>query len=279
MARSSRKKFGRITKEETNLQKKYQVGIYARLSVKGNEKKEESIDTQIAICREYMAGNPDMVFVDSYIDIGKSGMNFQREGFLRMIEAAKEGKINCIIAKDLSRIGRNHIETGFYVEKFLLGYHIRVIAVNDFFDSFNQGEKEELFSLKNLVNEMYARDISKKVSSIKQQKKGNGEYIGGVPPYGYKIVNNKGQRMLEVEEETAKIVREIYEWHLKKIEIKDIVEMLHKDKINPPREYRETRKVKESRKSNVKYWSVAGIKHILSNPVYHKCMEKKNENM
>lgn len=274
MARKSRKKFGRITEDRIEQKKKYQVGIYARLSVKGNKRKEESIDTQIAICKGYIKNNPDMIWIDSYIDIGKSGMNFQRNGFRKMIEEAKEGKINCIIAKDLSRIGRNHIETGFYIEKFLTQYHIRVIAVNDSFDSFRWGEKEELFSLKNLVNEMYARDISRKVTSVKQQQWEKGEYIGGIPPYGYKITITSEGRKLEIEEETAEIVREIYEWYFNKEEIKGIIEILHQSNINPPREYRKTGKAKEIEKFDVKYWSVTGIKQILTNPIYLGCMVK-----
>lgn len=274
MARSSRKKIERVTKEKIEPQKKYQVGIYARLSVKGNERKEESIDTQIAICREYINKNPDMIWVDSYIDIGRSGMNFHRNGFRKMIEDAKKGEINCIIAKDLSRIGRNHVETGYYVEKFLTEYHIRVIAVNDSFDSFRWGESEEVFSLKNLVNEMYARDISRKVASVKQQQWEKGEYIGGIPPYGYQITIGIEGRKLEIEQETAEIVREIYEWYFNKEEIKDIIEILYQRNINPPREYRKTGKVKEIEKSDVKYWSVTGIKQILTNPIYLGCMVK-----
>lgn len=274
MARKSRKKLGRITEERIDQQKKYQVGIYARLSVKGNERKEESIDTQIAICKGYIKNNSDMIWIDSYIDIGKSGINFQRNGFRKMIEEAKEGKINCIIAKDLSRIGRNHVETGFYIEKFLTQYHIRVIAVNDSFDSFRWGEKEEIFSLKNLVNEMYARDISRKVASVKQQQWEKGKYIGGIPPYGYQITTTSEGRKLEIEQETAEIVREIYKWYSNKKEIKEIVEILHQRNINPPREYRKTGKIKVTNKDDVKYWSVTGIKQMLTNPIYIGCMVK-----
>lgn len=274
MARNSRKKFGRITNEGIEQQKKYQVGIYARLSVKGDERKEESIDNQIAICKEYIDNNPDMMWIDSYIDLGKSGMNFHRKGFEKMIAEVKEGRINCIIVKDLSRIGRNHLETGYYVEKVLPQYHIRVLAVNDSFDSFQRGENEELFSLKNLVNEMYARDISRKVASVKQQQWKKGEYTGGIPPYGYQIVKNEVGRKLEIEEETAEVVRDIYEWYLEGIAIKDIIKILYRKKINPPREYRKTGKVKEINIYDVKFWSVTGIKHILTNPVYLGCMVK-----
>lgn len=274
MARIVRKKFGKLTEQGTEPQKKYQVGIYARLSVKTVERKEESIDTQIAICKEYINSNPDMVWVNSYIDFGKSGMNFQRNGFQKMIADVKEGRINCIMAKDLSRIGRNHLETGFFVEKFLPEYHLRVIAVNDSFDSLEWEKSEEIFSLKNLVNEMYARDISRKVSSVKQQKWRNREYIGGIPPYGYRIVKEKEGRKLEIEEETAEIVRAIYEWYLNGESIKRIVEILHQKGINPPREFYRTRRVKEMEESNRKLWSVTGVKHILTNPVYLGCMVK-----
>lgn len=277
MARITRKKLEKQTDEKTEAEKKYQVGIYARLSVKTDERKEESIDTQIAICKEYIEKNPDMVWVDSYIDLGKSGMNFERQGFEHMMKEAKEGKINCIIAKDLSRIGRNHLETGFYIEKYLPQQHIRLIAVNDCFDSLDEEENEEMVSLKNLVNEMYVRDISRKVSSIKRQKWENGEYMGGIPPYGYCIVKKGGKRELEVKEEQAEVVRKIYHWYLRGRTIEEIIENLYQEGINPPRELQRTGNIQERKRSLIKRWSVAGIKNILTNPVYLGCMVKKKK--
>ena len=153
--------------------KMYSVGIYARLSVDAKcmaceqARKNESIETQIEIAKAFVKSQSDMMIFDCYSDIGKTGTNFEREGFERMMRDVRTRKIDCIIVKDLSRFGRNHIETGNYIEKIFPFMGVRFIAVTDNFDSMNiSGQNEALgVNLKNLVNEMYARDIALKVKS------------------------------------------------------------------------------------------------------------------
>ena len=186
MARTSKKK--QTVGNGKAPSKVYTVGIYARLSVDADERKNESIETQIEIAKAFLKGQEDMVLYDCYRDVGKTGTDFKREGFERMMQDVRSKRIDCIIVKDLSRFGRNHIETGNYIEKIFPFMGVRFIAVTDRFDSLYPAGKGETLGvdLKNLVNEMYARDIAFKVKTSKQAKWEQGSYTGGVPPYGYR---------------------------------------------------------------------------------------------
>ena len=162
--------------------KMFSVGIYARLSVDNHNRKNESIEIQIELIKSFMEQQSDMMLYDCYADIGKTGTNFKREGFERMMCDIRMKKINCVIVKDLSRFGRNHIETGNYIEKIFPFMNVRFIAINDNFDSFHLAGKSDIFgmNLKNLVNEMYARDIGIKIKSSKRVKREQGSYTGGI---------------------------------------------------------------------------------------------------
>lgn len=146
MARTSKKKQNITNVAENKRPSKiYSVGIYARLSVDANERKNESIETQIEIAKAFISKQNDMVIFDCYTDIGKTGTNFEREGFERMMRDVRSREIDCIIVKDLSRFGRNHIETGNYIEKIFPFMGVRFIAVTDNFDSMNiSGQNEAL---------------------------------------------------------------------------------------------------------------------------------------
>ena len=187
MARTSKKQTNVVTVANRKPSKIYSVGIYARLSVDSSERKNESIETQIEIAKAFVKSQSDMILFDCYSDIGKTGTNFKREGFEHMMHDVRMRKIDCIIVKDLSRFGRNHIETGNYIEKIFPFMGVRFIAVTDNFDSMNLSGQNEIMSinLKNLVNEMYARDIALKVKSSRKAKWAQGSYTGGLPPYGY----------------------------------------------------------------------------------------------
>ena len=140
----------------------WMAGIYARLSVDSDDQKNESIDTQIEIAKEYIRRAGDIEYVDRYTDLGRSGTDFEREGFARMMEDVRQKKINCIVVKDLSRFGRDHIETGNYIEKIFPFLNVRFIAVTDGYDSeCSAGDDMQLtMNLKNIVNELYAKDIA-----------------------------------------------------------------------------------------------------------------------
>ena len=170
-------------------EKIYRTGIYARLSREDNEHGESnSISSQKAICMEYISRHPDLELVEIYDeDDGYSGTNMERPGFQRMLQDMRSGKIDCAISKDLSRFSRNYIEAGNYLEKIFPSLGIRYIAVNDCYDSLAPGSASDAITLpfKNLVNDIYCRDISVKIRTNLEVKRRKGEYVGSFAPYGY----------------------------------------------------------------------------------------------
>lgn len=264
--------------EEGALTKTYSVGIYARLSVDANERKNESIETQVEIVKAFVRQQKDMVIHDCYTDMGKTGTNFEREAFEHMMRDVRMRRINCIVVKDLSRFGRNHIETGNYIEKIFPFMGVRFIAITDNFDSMNLLGQNEIWGvcLKNLVNEMYARDISLKVRSSRKTKWEQGSYMGGVPPYGYRAEWVGDKKRLFAEEITADIVREIFALFLSGRSRKEIVVWLYEQGIVRPAEYHKTGEIFCKDAEKLLQWSVASVKMILTNPVYTGCLVHGN---
>lgn len=273
MARTSKKKQA-DDKRITFPAKIYSVGIYARISVDLNEKKNESVETQIDIAKAYIKQQNDMVIFECYIDIGKSGTDFEREGFERMMCDVRMRKIDCIVVKDLSRFGRNYIETGNYVEKIFPFMGVRFIAVTDHFDSINlAGENETMsMNLKNLVNEMYARDISAKIKSSRKNKREQGSYTGSRAAYGYLIEWVGDRRCLVREEKAASVVKKIYELFLDGKDRSEIIMWLYEQGVVCPKEYLKTGDVYCRDRRILKQWSSYTVKTILTNPVYIGCL-------
>ncbi len=271
MARTSKKKSRREHEINHQLpQKIYSVGIYARLSVDSNERKNESIDTQIEIAKKFVQKQSDMVLYDCYSDLGKTGTNFEREGFEQMMQDIRMRKIDCIVVKDLSRFGRNHIEAGNYIEKIFPFMGIRFIAVTDNFDSMNISGQNEMFgvNLKNLSNEMYARDIAIKVKSHRLEQWELGSYTGGVGPYGYRAEWVGKKKCLFVEEKTSDIVKQMFEMYCNGSNMKEIMRWLYDNRINRPTEYQKTGRVYCPEGETLLQWSKCTIKMLLQNPAY-----------
>ena len=177
MARTSHKQqnpsLSQSYSEKTAL---YNVAIYARLSVEDNGKNSDSIESQISYLEDYIAKDPTMRKAAVFIDNGFTGTNFMRPEFQRMIDTARLGKINCVVVKDLSRLGRNYVETGEFLEKVCPFIGLRFIAVNDNYDSEALTSNSGLAaSLSNIINDFYAKDISRKVFSALRTKMENGE--------------------------------------------------------------------------------------------------------
>lgn len=254
----------------TEAYKIYSVGIYARLSVASSERKNESIETQIKIIKTFIEGRNDMVISGCYTDIGRTGTDFKRDGFERMLRDIRERKIDCIIVKDLSRFGRNHIETGNYIEKIFPFMGVRFIAVTDNFDSMSISVQNESLgiNLKNLVNEMYARDIGVKVKLGKQIKWEQGSYTGGVPPYGYRAELFHDKKALMVEKKPAAIVCLIYERFLSGSSINEIVAWLYEERILSPSQHHKTGKTYAMPGEELQQWSRGSVKMILKNRTY-----------
>ena len=164
----------------------WNTALYVRLSVEDNGKESDSIFNQISILEKYVSERPYLEKIDIYVDNGYTGTNFARPEYDRMMNDVKKGLINCVIVKDLSRLGRNYIETGDFIEKICPFFGLRFISVNDDYDTETSLSGSALsVSLKNIVNDYYAKDISRKVTSALRTKMTRGDYIGNYAPYGY----------------------------------------------------------------------------------------------
>lgn len=280
MARTSKKGREHLSVAGRQPDKVYYVGIYARLSVDSQceackqARKNESIETQVEIAKEFIGRQKDMAVYDVYTDIGKSGTSFERDGFECMMCDVRMRRIDCIVVKDLSRFGRNHVETGNYIEKIFPFMGVRFIAVTDNFDSMNiSGQNEALgVSLKNLVNEMYAKDIAMKVKSGKRAKWEKGSYTGSVPPYGYRAEWVDGKKCLFVEEEASRIVKKIFDLFLLGKSRKEIVSWLFENCVARPAQYHKTGQVYCRDKGGLEQWPRESVKMILTNPAYMGCL-------
>lgn len=175
----------------------YNTTLYCRLSLDdGNVGDSGSIQTQKIILEEYAKSHGFKIY-DIYVDDGYSGLNFNRPGFQRMIQDVQNKKINLVITKDLSRLGRDYIMTGYYTENYFKDNRVRYIAINDGIDTIN--DNNDIAPFKNILNDMYAKDLSKKVKSAKRQRALNGLFISAQVPYGYmKELTNKNNLVVNV---------------------------------------------------------------------------------
>lgn len=187
------------------------TAVYIRLSEEDGKGRSSSIDTQKQIIDNFIALYPDLEVFEYYIDNGTTGRHFEREAFQRMLADIELGKIDCVACKDLSRMGRNSIDTGYYIEKYFPLHNVRFIAVTDDFDSDkDDGANGLMISLKNMINEAYSMDIGKKIKAQQEQAIKDGQFVGAKPPYGYKKSPNDCHKLI-VNEDTAPIVKRIFE--------------------------------------------------------------------
>ena len=249
----------------------YMTAIYTRLSIEnGGKKDSDSIENQRYMLEKFVEEQEDLKLIKVYCDNGYTGTNFERPEWNRLMNDIKQGEINCIVVKDLSRFGRDYIETGNYLEKIFPFLGTRFIAVNDHYDSHNSNNSNEILmsSLKNLVNDMYAKDISKKVSGSFRMKQKKGEYLGGNPPYGY-LYSEEGTHKLVIDRNVMDIVKQIYTWVIEGMSDRKIAMKLNKMEILPPARYLyEIGFLKNKKFADKKYWHDSAIAKITSNPVY-----------
>lgn len=268
MARKSKRL---AVQEEKPLENKnlYNVAVYLRLSVeeKRDNDDSESLENQRDIILDYLQDKTDMKVFSVYCDNGETGTNFEREAFQRMMYDVYNGKVNCIIVKDLSRFGREYIEAGDYLDRIFPLLGIRFIAINDNVDN-HVTPFDISVPIKNIINTLYARDISKKVSAALRIKQANGEFIGTYAAYGY-LRNPDDKHKIIVDEKTAPIVRQIFEWKAEGMGYASISRKLFDMKIMPPGRYKyDEGIVKDKRYANCEFWSAATLKSMLTNQVY-----------
>ena len=211
----------------------FSVAMYIRLSREDGDREEsESVDNQRKLINNYLQGKDEFLLHDCYIDDGFTGTNFQRPNFQRMIEDIEAGKVNCVIVKDLSRFGRDYIDTGRYLERYFPDNEVRFISVTDNIDSMKQAY-DMLLPIKNIFNEQYARDISKKVHASMTIKQKNGEFIGAFASYGYKKSPSDKNKLI-VDEYAAVVVRRIFDLYIKGNGKIRIAHILNEDGIVNP---------------------------------------------
>lgn len=247
--------------------KKYVAGLYCRLSKDdGNSVESMSIWSQKVMLKQYAESNGIAIY-DYYVDDGYSGTNFERPSFKKMITDIENGKINCVITKDLSRLGRNYLQSGAYIEMYFPQKNIRYIAITDGIDTLNSNQND-IMPFKNILNEMYAKDTSKKVKSAIQSRMREGTYIGSKAPFGYlKDPNNK--RRLIIDEKTKPIIELIYKLCLEGKGTQLISQELMKRKIPRPSAFVENaEKLYGLTEENKYQWSHRMVLNVLRDPVY-----------
>lgn len=271
MARSSRKNPSTVSVNPEQENGVYHTGIYLRLSLEDNGKKDsDSIESQKELLMDYIAARPYLALTDIYMDNGYTGTDFNRPEFNRMMGDVKKGRINCILVKDLSRLGRNYVEAGDYLEKVFPFLHVRFIAVNDHYDSETVSSGDQLgVSLKNIVNDMYAKDISRKVSTALKAKRIRGDYIGNYAPYGYLKAPDNHNRLI-IDPETAPVVVEIFEMRAKGTGIAAIARTLNEKDYPSPGRLRYERGImtNNNQKGKDLPWNRHVLADLLRNVVY-----------
>lgn len=269
MARKSRKNTAQKPAVKTGM-KVWNAALYIRLSVEFNGQRGDSLETQKKIMESFAALHPDIQVSGIYTDNGITGRTFERTAFQQMLADIEAGKINCIIVKDLSRLGRSTIDTGYYIEKYFPVRQVRFIAVNDQYDSEadqNSGE-HIILPFKNMVNEAYAADISRKVRSQTRQSMKSGDYVGARPPYGYRKDPENCHKLI-VNEETAPAVRDIFQWAADGVSLNRIATRLNEQGVITPGFYLvKCGLIKPSRLMGSGNWQTWTITKILADEVY-----------
>ena len=246
------------------------VALYIRLSVEDNKKRGCSVENQKLVLNDYLADKPDFIVYDTYIDNGLTGTNFHRPGFQQMLSDIEAGHINCVIVKDLSRLGRNSIDTGYYIEQYFYAHNVRFIAVTDQFDTADPGNLHGgiMLPLKNMINEAYSLDIGRKIKAQARQAMKDGDYIGARAPYGYRKDPDNCHKLL-LDENTAPVVKQIFDWAYEHMALNRIVRNLNEMGIAAPSHYKKsTGEITSPGLIGSGKWQTRTVMKILESEVY-----------
>lgn len=251
------------------------IVAYMRLSLEdgdvaaGSAEESQSIQSQRACirqyCRQYCSENPALTNIEEIIDDGYSGTHFERPGIRKLLRLVEERQVDTIIVRDLSRFARNYLEAGHYLEYVFPAYGVRFISINDGYDSAMHNEETAglHIAVKNLINAMYSKDISRKVKSALDLKKMNGEYVYGTAPYGYKkgMVKNT----IVIDEPAAQVVKRIFSMACEGYTITQIARALNDDGVTTPSVYLSKVRGKYKTRS---FWTYESVRNILANRIY-----------
>lgn len=240
--------------------------IYARLSQKHHNQKDLSLKNQIALCKRAVRNEIPSCRLEEQIlileDAGFSGQNFHRPGFEKMMDLVRQGEVEWILVKDLSRLGRNYEKVGYYMEKIFPRYQVRFTAIGDGYDSREREGKTSVYPLRNLLYEWYAKDIGKKVKQVKMHQREKGMYLGAVPPYGYQIENRILRR-----DSSYVVVFAMVVLHYNQKSSGEIGKWLEQNKISNPTAYNRTKQLYGTGQEII--WNSGTIRRILKREISH----------
>ena len=263
---------------EKQFQAIYDADLYVRLSKEdgdvdtGSKYESNSISNQKELIQQFLVSHPEIRVHAIRIDDGYTGTNFNRPGFQLVLQDIKEKKINCVIVKDLSRIGRNYLEVGEYIQEVFPCAGVRVIAINDNYDSITADYMNEdiIIPFKNLINDSYSRDMSIKIRSNLQTLRKSGKYTGAYVPFGYQK-SELDHNVIVVDEYAANVVRDIFQWKLDGMNQAAIADKLNEMGIPSPMEYKRMRGINyhcSFKTNNRAIWCAQSVTRILKNDIY-----------
>lgn len=262
-----RERAGCGLQEEQNI---YQTAGYIRLSIEDSGKTNGySLENQEKLVRDYIADRQDLRLYRLYIDNGATGTVFERPAFDEMMQDMKDGKINCIVVKDLSRLGRNYLEAGNYLEQIFPFFRVRFISITDGYDSNSPDVTDEslIIPLKNIINEGYAKDISLKITTSFESRKKQGQFMGRYPVYGY-LKDPANKNHLIVNPETCGIVKRIFQMRDSGMALGAIASQLNAEGIPSPARYLWIKGLSKEERHQDSYWDRINVKRLLTNKMY-----------
>ena len=276
----TKNRYRKQTSEETPLQI-YRTGIYIRLSKERTEtwrNKSQSLETQESLARAF-AKEKGLVVTKCYIDYEYSGTTFSRPAYQDMMDDIKKGIINCILIRDLSRLGRNYIEMGRLIDKVFPFMGVRFISINDNLDTLNGlGDKKSFeVEIKNLVNDLYSKDISKKVTASHIQKAKQGYFIAGFAPYGYKLERREGGNRLVIDAIVQSVMVDVFEKLMAVQSINQVTKYLNQQKVATPMAYRQTGE-RYRTENDTRQWQGANLQRLVQNPAFYGSLIQRRHN-
>ena len=271
MARKSRKNLKIQTRPaeaepETVISQKIPTAIYCRLSKADDITGRDAMDGQLEIIRQFVETKDELETAAEFMDDGYTGTNYRRPQFEEMMDGVRDGLYKCIVVKDLSRLGRSYLETSDLLEMELPLFGCRFISVNDHIDSDDGQIDTILVGLKNIMNQKFAEDISRKIKGDFRERAKRGEMLGGPVPYGY-MRNPKNKGYLLIDEESAKVVRHIFDLKIEGKSDPDICRQLDSEGIMTPRQYHDF-KMKGVKPEKPGGWIADTVRNITINPIY-----------
>lgn len=248
----------------------YNTDGYVRLSTEdGGNPGSDTLESQKELIAGFIRQDPSLRLCHIYCDNGKTGTNFERPAFDQMIDNVRSGKTNCIVVKDLSRFGRNYKEAGNYIDRIFPVLGVRFIAINDHLDTLvtQRNDADFIVPLKNIINDIYSRDISRKIGSTFETKKKKGEYTGAWAPYGYQKSPDDSHYLIP-DPTTAPIVQKMFQWRMEGLGYNGIAKKLNMEGILSPKKYRYLKETNQCPDDKNMVWTSSTVKFILSQQVY-----------